>query len=97
MFEKLCVLIKCLFGSLFVNEDSSMATIMPVIVATMADSLVIVGIVVGIIVVGGIFIVSKNPTNTLPKARRVIGLVRLGLSSFSGDVGMNRGSLSKVK
>lgn len=97
MLEKLCVRIIVVVGSLLVNRLSSMAMSRPMIVTVKAASFRIGGIVIGIIEVGGIFIVRMNPAKILPRVRRVIGFVRFGLFSLIGDIGGKRGWLSKAK
>lgn len=74
-----------------------MAMIRPMIVTIRAASFRAGGIVIGIMEVGGIFIVRINPAKMLPRARRVMGFVRFGLFSLIGDIGGKRGWLSKAK
>lgn len=76
---------------LLVVEFSSIAMSSPEIVTIKAENLEIVGMVIGTIEVGGIFIVRMKPAKILPMARRMIGLIRLGWFSLMGDRGRNRG------
>lgn len=97
MFEKLCVWMNGIVGSLLVEEFNSMAISSPRMVTIRADIFVVGGIVIVIIDVGGMFVVRVNPAKMLPMAKRIIGLVRFGLFSLIGDRGRNRGWFSNAK
>ena len=73
--------------------DSSRARTMPSIVAMMAAVFVGVGMVMGRVFVGVMYDVMSRPTRMLPKARRVRGLVIMGLFSFIGGFVDVRGNL----
>lgn len=78
-------------------EFSSSEIVIPKIVTSNADNFVIGGIVMVIMDVGGMLVVRMKPAKMLPKANRMIGLVRLGLFSLIEDVEVKRGSFSKAK
>ncbi len=86
-----------IISDLLVVEFSSIAIRRPIIVTIRAESLEVGGMVSGTIDVGGIFIVRMNPVKMLPKARRMIGLIRFGWFSLIGDRGRNRGWFSSAK
>lgn len=65
---------------------SSRARIAPRIVAIIAVVFVSVGMVIGGVFVGVIYDVMSRPARMLPRARRVIGLVIVGLFSFMGVI-----------
>lgn len=62
--------------------ESSRARMMPRPVMMMAAVFVIVGIVIGGVLVGRMKDVMSSPAVMLPRARRVIGLMIVGLFSF---------------
>lgn len=84
-------------GDLLVIAFSSMDSRMPIVVTIRADSFVIGGIVMVIMVVGGMFMIRINPAKMLPRAKRMIGLIRFGLFSLMGEVVEKRGSFNKAK
>lgn len=88
-FEKLWVLEG--FWVLFTIVISSKASSRPRIVTVSAVILMYVGIVVGGVFNGVIFSEMSKPATMLPIARRVIGLIIVGLFSFSRSVEGYRG------
>lgn len=86
-----------MIGILLVKVKSSIEIRMPIIVTNIAEIFSMVGIVIGIVVVGGMLVVSRNPVRILPKASRIIGLIKFGLFSDITGIGRNRGSFSKTK
>lgn len=78
-------------SSLVVWFASSMAYKRPRIVRSKAESFVVVDIVMIVVFVVVIVVVINRPVKMLPKARRVIGLVRALLSSVIRIVGFTRG------
>lgn len=79
------------FWVLFVIIVSSRASRRPRIVAVSAAILMCVGIVVGGVLSGMMFSEISIPAMMLPMARRVIGLMIVGLFSFSRRVDGYRG------
>lgn len=76
---------------LFVIIVSSRAIKRPSIVTVSAAILMYVGIVVGGVFSGVVFSEMSNPAIMLPIARRVIGLIIVGLFSFNRSVEGYRG------
>lgn len=66
--------------------ESSKARIIPRTVTRMAAVFVSVGIVIGEVFVGMMYDVMSRPARILPRARRVIGLMMVGLFSFIGVI-----------
>lgn len=88
-FEKLWMLED--FLVLFTIIISSKASSRPRIVIASAMVLVCVGMVVGGVFNGVMFSEMSNPATMLPIARRVIGLIIVGLFSFNRSVEGYRG------
>ena len=65
---------------------SSKARIAPRIVAMIAAVFVSVGMVMGGVFVGIVYDVMNRPARMLPRARRMIGLMIVGLFSFMGVI-----------
>lgn len=76
---------------LWVIEINSKATSKPKIVIVSAAVFMYVGIVVGGVFSGMVFSEMISPAIMLPMARRVIGLMTVGLFSFSNIVEGYRG------
>lgn len=88
-FEKLWMLEG--FWVLFIIMVNSKASNRPRIVIVNAVVLMYVGIVVGGVFNGAMFSEISNPAMMLPIARRVIGLMIVGLFSFNRSVEGYRG------
>lgn len=92
MFEKLWVGIHGVgLNCLLVREASSKAVSSPIIVTIRADSLRRGGIVITGVFSGRKFEVRRRPARMLPQARRLIGLITIGLFSLIGERDENRG------
>lgn len=76
---------------LLVREASSSAVRSPRIVTIRADNLSRGGIVITGVFSGRKLEVRRRPARMLPQARRLIGLITIGLFSLMGDCGRNRG------
>jgi len=92
MLEKLCDGIQgdglyCLL----VKEASSNAVKRPKMVTTRAESFRRGGIVITGVFRGRKLVVNRRPARILPQARRLIGLITIGLFSLIGERGRNRG------
>lgn len=76
---------------------SSRAKISPRIVTARAENLAYQGIVRIWVPRGGKLEKIMNPAKILPNARRLIGLIRLGLFSFMEMSGVYRGLVMETK
>lgn len=92
MLEKWCggrlgVGLNCLL----VKEASSNAIRTPIIVTIRAANLRRGGIDMTGVFKGVMFEVIRRPAMMLPQARRLMGLITVGVFSLIGDSGLNRG------
>lgn len=92
MLEKWCIgKLGVVLNCLLVSEASSRAVRTPIIVTARAASFRIGGIDITGVFRGIMLEVIKRPAMMLPQARRLIGLITVGLFSLIGDSGLNRG------
>lgn len=98
IFEKWCVVsVGVGLNCLFVKEASSRAIRSPVIVTARAASLRSRGIDITGVFRGSMLEVIKRPAIMLPQARRLMGLMTVGLFSLMGERGLNRGCPMETK
>lgn len=91
-FEKWCVInVGCGLNCLLVSDASSKARSRPRMVTVKAAIFRGVGIVITWVFRGRMLEVISSPAMMLPQARRLIGLITVGLFSLIGGRGLNRG------
>jgi len=82
---------------LFVRDASSRAVISPRIVTARAASFSRGGIDITGVFRGIILEVIKRPATMLPRAKRLMGLITIGLFSLMGEKALNRGRPIETK